>query len=122
MATKKKTTKQATPKKTAKTTGKRSWTAPNPTNEGEGIATAVDDAISREVAKPKKARRKIATDTVNRADFVTFALRLPKDEAAAFHGAAGPRRGSLVARELMRAYANAENVDGFRNLLDSRAN
>lgn len=60
---------------------------------------------------------KAATET----DLVTFAMRLPKDEADAFHAAAGRRRGSLVARALLLAYSNAD-LDGFRNLLDLRIN
>ena len=141
---KKATTKKATTKKaTAPKKADRSWTAPNTPDEtpadAPDITTAVD-AFARAVNRVSK-RTKIAkttpnapdetaaaeptpapqTQTANDADLVTFALRLPKDEAREFHANAGPRRGSQIARALMLAYINAD-LDGFRNLLDSRAN
>lgn len=54
---------------------------------------------------PKPKREKVVKD-----DFVTFAVRLPKADAAAFHKAAGPAKGSHVARLLLVAFAKSDDT------------
>ena len=79
-------------------------------------------ATKKAGAKPAAAKRKKNTKSkagtpktakaprqkVDRSDWVTFALRLPKGDATAFHAAAGPGRGSEVGRQLMAAFTSAD--------------
>jgi hypothetical protein len=63
-------------------------------------------AKAPKVEKPKREK-------IPAADLMTFAVRIPKSDSAAFHKAAGPGRASQVARRLLVAFANGDE-NAFR--------
>jgi hypothetical protein len=62
---------------------------------------------STKKAKAPKAE-KPKRETIPAADLMTFAVRIPKSDSAAFHKAAGPGKASQVARRLLVAFANGD--------------
>ena len=86
-------------KKTSKTTTKKAKAAPK----------------AARAPKPKAAKAPTG-------DLVTFAVRLPRTDAAAFHKAAGPAGGSKFARRIMNAFAQADESAFRAALKDAKAN
>ena len=70
--------------------------------------TAKNETVKKDkAAAPKPKREKVDT-----SDLVTFAVRLPKAEAAALHAAAGPRNASRFTKMLFAAFV-AEDSKAF---------
>jgi hypothetical protein len=67
---------------------------------------------AKKAATPKAKREKIPAENL-----MTFAVRLPKSDSAAFHAAAGAGRASKVARRLLVAFAT-EDEAAFRAVVE----
>ncbi len=67
-------------------------------------------------AKPKPEKKPKAPRE-DRANWQTFALRLPKSEAAALHSAAGPANASRAVRALIAAFV-AEDRSQFEAVVE----
>jgi hypothetical protein len=66
--------------------------------------TKTAKAAKPKAEKPPKAPRE------DRSDWQTFALRLPKSEAAALHKAAGPANASRTMRALAAAFVTEDRA------------
>lgn len=82
------------------------------TTKTESKAAKAKASKKAKVAKAPKAKR----EKVPAADLMTFAVRMPKTDSAAFHEAAGPGKASKYARLVLAAFANADDT-AFRAAL-----
>jgi hypothetical protein len=73
-------------------------------------------AKPRAVAAPKAPK----APKVPAGDLMTFAIRLPKSESAAFHKKAGPGKASVTSRALISAYV-AGDEKAFKKIVESGA-
>lgn len=76
------------------------------------MEVAMPKSKSQKTEKAPKAKR----EKVDQGDLMTFAVRLPKAESAAFHEAAGPGRASKVARALFAAFV-AGDAAAFKSIV-----
>jgi hypothetical protein len=67
--------------------------------------TKAETAPAPETKVAKAPREKVANE-----DLMTFAFRMPKDESAALHKAAGAGRASRVMRSLAGAFVTGDRA------------